>query len=218
VANIERQTCRLCHHEMSYFSTTRKRDYYRCPQCDSIQLIQSQILPPLVEKNVYDTHHNDVHDPRYQAFVSPVTDYILSHFDKNHMGLDFGSGPGPVVAEMLKQNGYQINLYDPYYHNDLKNLAMKYNYIIACEVIEHFNYPSKVFNQLSNLIQPTGSWVFFTWLYDESIDFNQWHYKNDETHVIFYTKKTLNFIKKAYHFEDLYIQDRLIVFRKKTAT
>jgi SAM-dependent methyltransferase len=180
--------------------------------------MQSQILSPLTEKKVYDTHHNDVNDPRYQAFVSPVTSYILSHFNKNHKGLDFGSGPGPVIAEILRQNDFQINLYDPYYHNNLTNLEMQYDYIIACEVIEHFNHPSQVFNQLSNLIRPNGSWVFFTWLYDESIDFNHWHYKNDETHVIFYTKKTLNFIKKAYHFDDLYIQDRLIVFKKKIAT
>lgn len=212
-----KEVCRLCHHEMAYFSTTRKRDYYRCPQCDSIQLKSSYILNQSNEKARYDTHQNDVHDPRYQAFVSPITNYILSSYSSKEKGLDFGAGPGPVIATQLKEKQYNITLFDPYYHNNQVALNRLYDYIFACEVIEHFNEPLETFRTLDRITKTNGDWVFMTWIYEDTIDFSSWQYKNDETHVIFYSKKTLEYLKSKFAFQSLIIKDRLVIFKKKTA-
>jgi hypothetical protein len=32
-------------------------------------------------------------------------------------GLDFGAGPGPVIATILREQHYKVDLYDPYYWN-----------------------------------------------------------------------------------------------------
>lgn len=209
----KKQLCRLCKHSISKFETIKDRHYYRCPQCDAIQLDEIHLLDSKAEKARYDTHNNDVFDLGYQKFVSPIVKYILKEFDKNHKGLDFGAGPGPVISKLLIDQGYQINQYDPHYYPNTSVLDYKFDYIVACEVIEHFNHPKKDFYLLRNLITDLGQWIFMTDIYDDSISFSDWYYKNDETHVIFYTKKTFNFLKETYGFNDLIINKRLIILK-----
>jgi hypothetical protein len=42
------------------------------------------------EKERYKNHNNDVNDPRYQKFVSPIVEKVRDHYDTNHLGLDYG--------------------------------------------------------------------------------------------------------------------------------
>lgn len=212
----QKPICRLCQTKMNHFVNTRNRDYYRCPNCDSIQLDEHQLLSPINEKKRYDTHNNDIFDSGYQKFVSPITNYIFNNLDKSDIGLDFGAGPGPVISKILNDKDYQIKQYDPHYHPHDELLDDQYDYVVACEVIEHFNQPKRDFDLLNNITKDNGYWVFMTDIYDESIDFNQWYYKNDETHVIFYTQKTFEYLKKVYHFKHLKIDKRLIVFSNKS--
>jgi 16S rRNA G1207 methylase RsmC len=32
--------------------------------------------------------------------------------------LDFGCGPGPTLSILLAEQGQQVDLYDPFYHDD----------------------------------------------------------------------------------------------------
>lgn len=203
--------CRLCDHHLEFFQETKKRQYYRCPHCDSIQLEERQILDKQTEKKRYDTHNNDVFDLGYQKFVSPITQYIFRTFSSNQLGLDFGAGPGPVISKLLIDKGYQINQYDPFYQPNKDVLNHSYDYIVACEVIEHFNHPKQEFDLLKTLTHKKGQWIFMTEIYDDSIDFTEWYYKNDETHIIFYTHKTFNYLKDTYGFNHLAIDKRLII-------
>jgi hypothetical protein len=173
---------------------------------------QNDIITPEKEKQRYDQHNNDIHDIGYQAFVSPITNYVLTHYSKEDKGLDFGAGPGPVIAKMLKDKHYDIVLYDPHFHPNDALLKQIFDYIIACEVIEHFNQPDQTFEQLKTLTSIDSEWIFMTQIYDDSIDFSTWHYKNDETHVIFYTKKTLDYLKTLYKWKRLIIDGRLIIY------
>jgi len=52
-----------------------------------------------------------------------------------------------------------------------------------------------------------------TELYDESIDFSTWYYKNDPTHVFFYQLETLQWIKQEFNFIDVSVKNRLISFK-----
>lgn len=204
--------CRLCKSQMTYFARARKRDYYRCSQCDSIQMDPASMLNTKDEKARYDQHNNDVFDLGYQRFVRPIINYIKGNFSPEDKGLDFGAGPGPVIAKVLKENDYQIALYDPHFYPHVELLKKTYDYIFACEVIEHFNDPKHAFDTLYHMSNTNTQWIFMTALYDDSIDFSQWHYKNDETHVIFYTKKTIDYIKTLYKWQHIHIDGRLIIF------
>jgi hypothetical protein len=49
-------------------------------------------------------------------------------------------------------------------------------------------------------------------IYDESIDFDKWYYKNDPTHIFMYQRRTFEWIKVNFGFSRVEIEDRLIRF------
>lgn len=164
------------------------------------------------ETALYFTHENDVNDPRYQQFVSPVTQAILNHMPADSLGLDFGAGPGPVISKMIGEKGYQTTLYDPVFHPDNSVLSQQYDYIICNEVMEHFHRPAVEFARLKSLLKADGKLFCMTQLFDAKIDFAKWHYKNDITHVFFYHLDSLDFIKQQFGFRTVEVEDRLIIF------
>lgn len=165
------------------------------------------------EHHRYLQHENNVNDPGYQKFVEPLTTAVQKYFKPTHQGLDYGAGPGPVSSHLLNQKGYQINLYDPFFHPDQKVLQQQYDFVICCEVIEHFHHPAQEFKQLRERLKPDGKLFCMTEIYSAQIDFRGWHYKNDATHVIFYHAKTLEYIKNKFGFKALDQIDRLSVFQ-----
>lgn len=166
------------------------------------------------EKSRYQQHNNDVNDPRYQDFVRPIVNGILTDFTKKDCGLDFGCGTGPVISKLLRDQNYTIKTYDSLFDNNMNVLNKRYNFIACCEVIEHFHNPFKEFQLLKSLLKPRGKLFCMTELYCENIDFDTWYYKNDDTHVIFYNIKTIKWLKETLRFSKVTIQDRLIVFEK----
>ncbi|WP_378187163.1 class I SAM-dependent methyltransferase [Aquimarina sp. W85] len=206
--------CSLCDGKTSLFYTLSNREYYRCNTCDGTQLAPKNRLSQLDEKARYLLHKNDVHDPGYQQFVAPIVDAILKNHDNRALGLDFGCGTGPVIAKLLSASQYKIEKYDPFFMQDLSVLKQFYNYIICCEVIEHFYTPKKEFELLHSLLKPNGKMYCKTNLLLPTINFETWWYKNDSTHVFFYSKNTLNYIKEAFHFETLVIKKDLFILGK----
>ncbi|MDX1572708.1 MAG: class I SAM-dependent methyltransferase [Methylophaga sp.] len=177
-----------------------------------MQVVSLQLPNADREKALYLTHNNDVDDPRYQAFVSPVTQAILAEQGPEKSGLDFGAGPGPVISHQLAQLGYQITLYDPFFHNNIKALNETYDFIISCEVIEHFHQPVQEFVRLRGLLKPGGRLYCMTELFSETMDFANWYYKNDPTHVFFYHAACLPLIAERFGFSQFRQDGRLIVF------
>ncbi len=189
-------------------------EYYLCGQCKGIVKEADQRPDSAAEKAFYLTHENDVHDARYEKFTSPISDYILQHFSPQHEGLDFGSGTGPIISRVLTDHGYQIQQYDPYFAKQPHLLEQSYDYIVACEVIEHFYRPRQEFTRLRELLRPGGQLVAMTLLYQPDIDFANWRYRKDPTHVFIYQEATLHYIRVLFGFEAVEIQDgRLVVWR-----
>lgn len=174
----------------------------------------SNYLSSAEEKARYKTHNNDIDDIRYQNFVSPVVEAVVNNYNTKHRGLDYGAGTGPVITSLLEKKGYKLNLYDPFFHFYPKNLDKKYDFIVCCEVIEHFHNPYAEFKSLTNMLNPNASIFLMTSLYDESIDFKTWYYKNDDTHVFFFHKKGLKWIKNNFGFSNLVIDGKLITLIK----
>jgi len=210
--NQIKNLCPLCSSNSHIFYEYKKRKYHQCDNCFGIFVDKSLIPDNKEEKSRYEEHHNDVENAGYQKFVSPITKNILQDFTTQSKGLDFGAGTGPVISKILNDNNFNIELYDPFFHNHPELLKKKYNYIACCEVIEHFHYPKKEFILLKSLLKKDAKLYCMTDIYNENIDFHKWYYKNDLTHVFIYHKKTIEWIRDNIGFNDVVIDNRLIVF------
>lgn len=206
---MKNPSCTLCFSESKVFFEEK---YYECQVCAGIFLSDKFYISKEAERLHYETHNNDVDDLGYQKFVSPITNQVFLNFKPHHQGLDFGSGTGPVISKVLRDKGYQIVEYDPFFNPNNMFLDRQYDYIVCCEVMEHFKNPAKEFALLRSLLKPNGILYCMTECYNVSIDFGKWYYKNDPTHVFFYQDKTLEWIKKAYQFSSVIKQGRLIGF------
>ncbi|MBP2830567.1 class I SAM-dependent methyltransferase [Aquimarina sp. U1-2] len=211
---MERVVCTLCNTLTGVYIVTKKRTFFLCPECKGIIADPTHFLTPKEEKERYLLHQNDVNDPGYQNFVSPIIKEIRKDFNTNHAGLDFGSGSGPVVTSLLTKQGYTITAYDPFFDPNAPVLLRKYDYIVCCEVMEHFYNPNKEFSTLASLLVTGGKLYCKTVLYQNYIDFSSWWYKNDPTHVFFYNRDTLIWIKNEFQFTALEIREDLIIFNK----
>lgn len=204
--------CTLCSGNAIPFYYYEKEDrrYHRCANCKAVLMDKEDYPSPQQEIDRYESHNNDVEDPRYQEFVSPLVDKITEHFNSDSLGLDFGSGTGPVITKLLTDQGYSVNVYDPFFDDDISVLDLKYDYIVSCEVIEHFHEPYKEFQRLRSMLKPGGKLFLKTDLYTDDLDFHAWYYKSDETHVFFYHPETFNWIQKEFDFTRLELDGRHI--------
>jgi len=78
--------------------------------------------------------------------------------------------------------------------------------------MEHFHTPDKEFCRLHSLLKPGGAIFFKTNIYNDDINFENWHYRNDPTHVFFYRKETLEWIQDHFGFSRVIIDDKYIKF------
>lgn len=206
------QLCPLCGAAGYNFHEQR---YFCCANCSGIFLAPYLRLESAQEQARYERHNNDVNDQRYQKFVEPIVTAVMTNFSAQQRGLDFGAGTGPVISSLLTEKGYDIVQYDPFFHNNPELLRQQYDYIVCCEVIEHFYQPAEEFRRLHNLLKAGGKLFCMTLLYDRKTDFSRWFYKSDETHVFFYQPATLTWIEQNLGFCDLKISSRLVEFTRK---
>jgi len=168
--------------------------YLDCGVCRALVMDTAFIPDSEAELRHYHTHDNDVYDPRYRKFTSPITEHVLSHFTPEHRGLDFGCGPGPVISTVLREHGYRIAQYDPFFNTDPQPLSTSYDYIVCCEVIEHFHRPAEEFTRLRSMLKPGGHLVCMSSLFNEGIDFATWRYRKDPTHAFILRSETVDYI------------------------
>lgn len=204
-------TCTLCGSELK-----NKKDafFYDCICCKAIVKDKKYYLSANEEKAIYKNHNNDINDIRYQNFTMPITNYVIEKCLPKHKGLDFGSGTGPVISSMLKERDYNIVQYDPFFASNKSVFNNKYDYIVSCEVFEHFYNPKMEIDRLASLLKTNGIFLIMTLLYNNQIDFNTWKYAKDPTHVFIYRKETFEYIADKYQLEITIFTDRFIVLKK----
>lgn len=209
--------CPLCHGNAKLFwnCSLRNVDYYKCNNCQSIFKDRKVYLEQSAEKSRYQLHQNNIYDQSYQKFVSPITNAVTRDFALDTLGLDYGCGSGPVISYVLESKGYRFQLYDPYFYPGQEYLNHVYHFITCCEVMEHFYRPFEEFKKLKNLLEAKGKLYCKTNFISNSIsveEFSKWYYKDDPTHVFFYSTKALEFIKEAFGFTDVFMSKKLITF------
>lgn len=209
-------SCILCNHSALLFAEISRKTFYACQNCGGMMRAKNQWLTSRKEEQRYGKHENDVEDLGYQQFVKPIVKAVQKDFTPATNGLDYGCGPGPVAAKLLTDAGFSITLYDPFFYDQPAVLNEKYDFILCCEVMEHFYNPMEEFRRLFKLLKPNGKLYCKTGLLtaENRKNFAQWWYKNDPAHVFFYSEKTLQYIQQKFDFKKVTVSEELIVFDK----
>lgn len=172
------------------------------------------ILSPEEEKAIYDLHENKVDDAGYRKFLSRLADPLIEFLEPNSQGLDFGCGPGPALAEILKEKGFSMNLYDLFYFPDANVLETKYDFITSTEVVEHIKNSNALFDKFDSLLKKNGVLGLMTKLVFDQKAFSTWHYKNDQTHIRFYSKETFQWLANQWTMNVHYFGNDVIILQK----
>ena len=189
-------------------------EYFRCKTCLGLFTDPKSRLSPEKEEERYSLHNNDVDDPEYRKFLSKLFDPLIKKLKKESRGLDYGCGPGPALASMLREEGFSVDIYDPYFFPDESYRDKEYDFFTCTEAAEHFYEPQKEFNKLDQVLADKGILGVMTNFYEDTINFEDWYYRKDPTHVVFYTVKTLQCIAEERSWK-ADIQSKNIVFFKK---
>lgn len=194
------------------FHQDKIRDYLRCQACQLVFVPGYQHLGLRQEKAIYDLHQNQVDDEGYRRFLSRLAAPLLERVPPNSTGLDFGCGPGPLLAKILNQGGHCVDLYDPFYANHEQHLENRYDFVTCTEVAEHFRQPHLEFRRLFGLLKPEGKLGLMTKLVIDAKAFAKWHYKNDQTHISFYSRPTLQWLAEHYQCDLEFIDNDVFLF------
>lgn len=194
---------------------TPPNNYFYCNNCDLHYVDSKDRLTAEEEKKRYLTHNNDVNDKDYQNFVEPLYREMSPKILPGGWGLDFGAGTGPVLAKRFENAGYKVSLYDPFFWPNESLLHQSYDFVFACEVVEHLYHPGEEFRRLNTMLKEKGVFGAMTLFYDPTINFETWYYRRDPTHVSLYSKKTFEWIAKNLGFSRLtFSGDRVVLLEK----
>jgi len=189
--------CRLCGGAAAPFYRDRRRSYSRCGDCAYVFADAGFLPTPEESRRRYDLHRNEASDPGYRAFLSRLVVPLRARLAPGAAGLDFGCGPGPALSSLLKEAGHPVADYDPLYRPDPKLLEARYDFVTCTETAEHFLRPLEEWGRMFSLLKPGGLLAVMTQLVDGA-DFGSWHYREDPTHVGFYSRATLDWLARRF--------------------
>lgn len=155
-------------------------------------------LTPMEEVLRYVQHENRRDDPRYLHFLRRLADPLRARLSPGDCGLDFGSGPVPVLGELLTAEGFPTASYDPLFAPDDALLDGRYDFIACSEVVEHLHDPSAVFALFARMLRPGGTLGVMTRFFGHEAPFEAWWYRRDPTHVCFYREDTMRWLAQRH--------------------
>lgn len=212
--------CPLCCGPATGFAADRHRRFLRCPCCALVFADPRTHLDAAAERAEYDLHHNDLADPGYRRFLSGLATPLLARLEAGMAGLDFGCGPGPLLARMMREAGMQMAVYDPIYAPERSALKRRYDFVTCTEVVEHFRQPAKNWGQLTSLLAPGGWLGVMTGLTSEdpvgdpAERFLKWRYKDDLTHVSFHGLETMRWIARRHGLVLQVVDARVVLMQR----
>lgn len=207
--------CPLCASgRTKLFHCDARREYIRCGQCRLVFVPSRYFLSTEDEKSCYDLHHNDPADAAYRRFLGRLFNPLVEKLSPGARGLDFGSGPGPTLSRMLTEAGFATAIYDPFYAPDASVWSVQYDFVTASEVVEHLHRPLADLSRMWNVLK-LGGWLgIMTKRVRDAAAFAGWHYKNDPTHVIFFTEATFAWLASHWSAELEIIGPDVVLLRK----
>jgi len=213
--------CTLCGDCTEHYSQDKRRDYFECQSCSLVQVPKEQRLSLIEEKVEYDKHENNADDLGYRRFLfrmlDPMLEALTGRDKANLLGLDFGSGPEPVLQRMFFERGVKQHIYDIFYAPDTSPLDVNshYDFITTTEVVEHLHAPGFELERLWSLLTAGGVLGVMTKRVTSLEAFQQWHYKNDPTHVCFFSIATFEYLAQKWGAELSVISNDVVFLKKK---
>ena len=197
--SVDNICCRVClRHSLAPFLQKDGLNYLRCRQCEATLLALQQMPSHETQLRKYNQHENDPHDARYREFLNRVAAPLIALLPPRQVGLDFGCGPGPALADMLAEVGHTMHLFDPFFFPDATVLEHQFDFVTCTEVAEHFHQPHAEFTRMVALLKPGGLLALMTNFQIDDSRFADWHYRRDPTHVTFYKEETFQVIAREF--------------------
>ena len=211
----EALSCPLCRAEdVRSYSRDGRRDYYHCRVCSLVFVPPRQLPSAEEEKKRYDLHQNSPEDPGYRRFLSRLFIPLQRLLAPGSDGLDFGSGPEPALSRMFEEAGHSMVIFDHFYEHVPTVLERQYDFITATEVVEHLHDPGKELERLWACLKEGGRLGIMTAFAVPQEAFPQWHYKNDPTHVCFFSPRTFAWLGLRWNAEVTFADADVVFFRK----
>lgn len=208
--------CPLCNgHECLDYFQDQRRQYFQCSQCCLVFVDPSQRLSALEEKSEYDLHENSIDNRDYRQFLSRLFDPLVLKIKPQSKGLDFGCGPGPALSSMFEESGFLMKKYDVFYDYRPNVLLENYDFITATEVVEHLFSPGEVIEGLWQQLSSGGILGLMTKLLSDPKAFSHWHYKNDQTHVCFFSQESFRWLSRRLNARLEIVGNDVILLYKK---
>lgn len=206
--------CPLCNSSSNTAFSPNGKTYYTCCDCGLTYMDSNNHLAAQEEEKRYSFHQNNIEDTGYVDFLNRIISPAMEYLSPTMLGLDYGCGPNPVLAQIVTEKGIKCDHYDPFFFPTL-DASKKYDFIFATECFEHFFSPKKELNSICKLLNNEGYLCIMTELKQDCTDFAGWYYKNDPTHVCFYNEKTIQYICNEYNFKRIYTDGRRAIILKR---
>jgi hypothetical protein len=210
--------CKICDASVKTIIDRKKSlTYYRCIDCGFIYLDETQMVDRVREKAQYDQHHNSLENQGYvQMFESFIDNSIMPFHQSIHKVLDFGSGPTPVFSILLKNRGFEVDIYDLFYAPEKVYEDKTYDLITSTEVFEHLSKPLETLELLVCHLNKHGYIVLMTKFPPQEDEvFLNWWYRRDPTHISFFTPKSFEVMAEKIGLKVLKtINDNVVIFQK----
>jgi len=194
------------------------RPYWHCKTCDLVFLDPALRFDPTDEKKHYSLHQNSIHDTKYCAFLKKLITPLLTKVEevsgKESRGLDYGSGPEPVLAQLVRHAGYRMDIFDPFFADDRTVLSRTYDFVSCCEVVEHMYDPHAGFSQLDAVLKSGGVLGVMTGMIPSWSMFAAWHYPKESTHVCFYSLQTMSWLGRFFKWRLVSVENNVTIFLK----
>ena len=208
--------CRICGCGVAFLRhDAADRVYLQCHRCEGTFVAWEGLPGGDEERSIYELHENDASDPKYREFVGRLVEPLIERLAAGAEGLDYGCGEGPAGAAMLTETGFSVTLYDPFFAPDQAALERKYDFILCCEVAEHFHDPISDFTKMARLLRPGGILAIMTGLEYPHVNFATWSYRRDPTHVAFYRPVTMLQIARDRDWQVILPSANIVLFRKQ---
>jgi len=211
-------SCKICNAKTTQIEDVKKNlVYYRCRACGFVYLEESHRVSSTEEKRKYDQHNNSLENEGYvQMFEDFIELSIAPYLKKIQTVLDFGSGPTPVFAELLKQRGLEVDIYDLYYAPKRVYEGKSYDLITSTEVFEHLSKPLETLALLVGHLDTNGYIVLMTKFPPKGDKaFLDWWYRRDPTHISFFTPKSFEVMAQKVGLNVLKtINENIVIFQK----
>jgi len=200
--------CRADNRDTLHASSPSGGGYLRCNTCDLIYVTFDGILSPAEEQSRYLTHDNTHENAGYVDMLTRFIERAVTPHISTGKALEFGCGPGPVLADLLEARGFSVSLYDPYFAPDPGPLDCTYDIVTSTEVLEHVTDARSLWDRLRQLVKPGGYLAFTTRFHPGADAFAEWWYRRDPTHIRFYSRNTIRWAAAEYDWDLLLLDDR----------